>query len=281
MDLQIKGQKYLNSNWYQSIKIKNIQRNLDKGLIEVKRKDGVVNTMPLSMPKFMDTIKNLSEIEKIKEVIEYFARNNTIFSLTEGNGVHFLSTSDRTLDIEMGFSSENQDYIKKSISKLIYNYLDTRLKLIEGCQPCSFEIIGDERQSYYQVFEDLDSSNRTAWLYLLWKPDTENLYDFGKLQDFEKKFIENFVLEKIYEQGKKAIIQDNWELGKEDYWRMKKNSLNVHNYLISCGEITFHFHKISVKDLSDLTRKINAYNENLEKEESWQLKLDLGGKHYE
>lgn len=283
MDLQIKGQKYLNSNWYQNIKIKSIQRNLDKGLIEVKPKKRLANnTIPLSMPKFMDTIKNLSEIEKIKEVIEYFARNNTICKLTEENGVHFLSTSNRTLDVEMGFSRENQDYIKKSISKLIYNYLDSRLRFLEKCQSCSFEIIGDEYQSYYKMHEDLDGSNKTAWLYLLWEPDTKNLYDFGKLRDFEKKFIENFVLEKICEQGKFAIIQDNWGKGDNaDYWRMAKNSLNVHNYIISCGEVTFHFHKISVKDLSDLTRKINAYNENLEKEESRQLKLELGGMKYE
>lgn len=283
MDLQIKGQKYLNSNWYQSIKIKSIRRNLDKGLIEVKRKDGVIiNTMPLSMPKFMETIKNLSEIEKIKEVIEYFARNNTICELVEENGIHFLSTSGRTLDVEMGFNRENQNYIGKSISKLIYNYLDSRLEFLEGCQPCSFEIIGDEHQSFYEMYEDLDGSNKTIWLHLLWEHDTENLYDFGKLRDFEKKFIENFVLEKIFEQGKQAVIQDNWGKGDNvDFWRMAKNSLNVHHYLISCGDITFHFHKISVKDLCDLTQIINAYNENLEKQESMQLKLDLGGKHYE
>lgn len=289
MALKIKGQKHLNSNWYQSIRIKSINRDLSKGLIDVKIKNRVanennitINLVPTSTPKFMDTIKHLieiDEIEQIKEILEYFERNNTICKLIEGNGVHFFSTSGRWLDVEMLFNSKDHKYLRKSISKLLSNYLNSRLRFFEGCQACSFNIVGNEEQSFYETYEDLDGSNETAWLHLLCKHNNENLSDFGKLQDFEKKFIEDFVLEKVYKQGEVAIIQDNWRRGnEEDDWRMKINSLNVHDYIISCGNVTFHFDRIATENLNDLTKKINAYNETFIKQENMQLKLDLGGK---
>lgn len=286
MSLKIKGQKHLNSNWYQSIRIKSINQDLSKGLIDVKIKNRFANEnnttidlVPTSTPKFMDTIKDLNEIEQIKEILEYYERNNTICKLIEENGVHFLSTSGRWLDVEMGFTSENKEYLRKSISELLFNYLDSRLRFFDGCQACSFNIVGNEEQSFYETYEDLDGSNETVWLHLLCEHNPENLSDFGKLSDFEKKFIEDFVLEKTYMQKKVAIIQDNWRRGiEEDDWCMKTNSLNVHDYIISCGDVTFHFARIATKDLNDLTKKINAYNETFIKQENMQLKLDLGGK---
>lgn len=287
MELQIKGQKYLNANWYQSIKIKSIKRNLDRGLIEVKIKKRVANenevtisTMSTSTPKFMDTIKDLSEIEKVKEVLEYFERNNRIYKMIEGNGVHFFSTSDRCLDLEMGFHEKDKAYIDRPIRKLIYNYLDSRLQFLDSCRSFSYEIVGIEGQGAYGMYEDLEGSNETVWLYLM--SDKEELYDFGKLRNFEKQFIENFVLEKIREQGVSAIVEDYWRLGKEEDRRnMKINSLNVHVYSIFCGDIVFHFHRMAKEDLRDLTHKVIEYNENLEQQENMQLKLDLGGMKYE
>lgn len=283
MELQIKGQKYLNGNRYQRIRMRNINQELEKGMIDVQVKNKVkpensvtISSMPTSTPKFMDTIKDLSEIEKIEEILEYFARNNTIDKMVEENGIHFFSNGGRQLDIEMGFKVENKVCLENAVKKLIYNYLDSRLQFLDSCQDCSFEIVGNNVQSFYEAYEDLDGSNETVWLYLM--SDKEELYDFGKLRNFEKSFIENFVLEKIREQGVPAIVEDYWRLGKEEDRRnMKINSLNVHVYSIFCGDIVFHFHRMAVEDLRDLTHKVIEYNENLEQQESMQLKLDLGG----
>lgn len=274
MDLHIKGQKHLNSNRYQSIMIKSIKRNINKGLIDVRTNKAYSDTLVLSPPKFMDTIKDLTEIEKVKEIIEYFSRNNIICRMVEKNGVHVFSTSDRQLDIEMGFSSENQLFIRKTISGLIYNYLDNRLRFLEDYYSCkTFHIIGDSEQSGYEVYEDLGGSNETMWIHLL------SEHNSSVLRDFEKKFLEDFIIERICKQGRTATIEDNWCVAKkEEYPYADANTLNIHNYAIFCGDIAFRFYNITINDLKDLTKKVQEYNENYREQEVMQLKLDLGGK---
>lgn len=89
--MKINGLKHLNSNFYDSIMFRDCGIELK---VDVKNKD-VVETIKTT-PSFFDSIKDLSDKEKVSVIVKYFLRNNQISCLNDRDYVerykgHFLS----------------------------------------------------------------------------------------------------------------------------------------------------------------------------------------------
>lgn len=80
MELKIKGQQYLNANHYKRIRIRNINRDLERLQIDViNPKSDMENSLEMwsmktNVEPFMKQIENLTEVEKIVAVVDYYLR---------------------------------------------------------------------------------------------------------------------------------------------------------------------------------------------------------------
>lgn len=137
--MKFNGLKYLNSNWYDYIMIRNLY--LDETKIDIKCNDKIDN-ITIS-PIFYDNIKKLSDKDKINEIIRYYLRNNKIHSLEdnailnyyEGNFIAIEGTRNLYLQLkEDSIDNEIKKEIKEKYIKDRYEYIfNNNFKNIEIC----------------------------------------------------------------------------------------------------------------------------------------------------
>ncbi|MBQ3021144.1 MAG: hypothetical protein IJD92_02830 [Bacilli bacterium] len=125
--MKINGLKHLNNNWYDSIMIRNTDSNETK--INIKNKDNINSIYNSS---FSDSIKYLSEKDKINEIIRYYLRNNKIYSINDKtkleyyDGYFIAIEGTRNLYLQLKDNSIDKEVLEEIKEKYIsdrYEYL--------------------------------------------------------------------------------------------------------------------------------------------------------------
>lgn len=187
--MKINGLKHLNSNFYDSIMIR------DRGLelkVDVKNDNGV-DTIKIS-PSFYDGIRDLSDKEKISEIVRYYLRNNNVESLCdkfylERYKGHFLRVGGtRNLFLQLSIDNVEKGLVKEIINKYI---VDRYKFLIDNQDVKNIEIYyGENSPSYKRYVDDFNYNSENIISIRLMS--REHI-----LSSFEEKFIDRFIKEKV------------------------------------------------------------------------------------
>ena len=185
--MKFDGKKHIDTSMYQNIKI--TDRN---GEVEVKaepdKKFKNVQPDKISRPSLTDKIKDLPDEEKVKEIVEYFLRNNTIYKIKqENNVITVYGTSERKLRLSLSY--KYSDLIKLIISK----YAEDRVKQISEIDICKVKFhINPIITSYCIVEEEtkLDEYENVLHINLLKQSN-------GEVIKFDSEFIDNYINEFI------------------------------------------------------------------------------------
>lgn len=179
--MKINGLKHLNSNFYDSIMIR------DRGLelkVDVKNDNGV-DTIKIS-PSFYDGLRDLSDKEKVSEIVRYFLRNNKIKYLDDRCYVlrykgHFLKVGgSRDLFLQLSSDNVEKGLVKEIINKYV---VDRNEFLFKNQDIRNIEIFYGGNCPSYKVKEDIL---------------TIRLMSEGrKLCAFERNFLDWFIKQKI------------------------------------------------------------------------------------
>lgn len=178
--MKISSLKHLNSNWYNTIMIRNL--NSCETKVDVKCYDKIQTTK--SNYTFYNHIKNLNDKDKIKEIIRYYLRNNKIYSLEDdaiikhydGNFIAIEGTRNLYLQLSEGsLDKEILDEIKEK-------YIRDRYEFLFNNTFKNIEIRLYNNISSYYVYEE--NNEKILSIHLLAK---------GKeLLSFEKDFLDQF-----------------------------------------------------------------------------------------
>lgn len=252
--MKVNGIKYLNSNLYDKI----IIRRLEEGIkIDIKGKSKI-NTIKTSTI-FYDEIKNLSDKEKISEIVEYFLRNNKIQhledrkKLTHYNGKFTVIGGPRELLMQI-----KKEDIDNNILKLLKEkYIKDREEFLIKHNDIELICIGESfYKSSYQMIEN-DFYREVPYININLKQCR------GKLEDFEYDFFMKFIEEKINNSEKIICVSPKEKAIIE---------LRAGEVYLKCDECTIclsHELYLRIQHL--------IYNHNLLFEETKKLQLTFEG----
>lgn len=185
--MKFDGKKHIDTGMYENIKI--TDRN---GEVEVKAEPDkqFKNFYPdkISRPSLTDKIKDLPDEEKVKEIVEYFLRNNTIYKIKqENNVITVYGISERKLRLSL--SHKYLDLIKLIVSK----YTIDRVKQISEINTRKVKFNLDSTTTSYCIVEEKNKSGEyenVLHINLLKQPNEEVI-------KFDSEFIDNYINEFI------------------------------------------------------------------------------------
>ena len=127
--MDIKNRKYLDANTYDSI---SICKNINVSQVRNDWANGGTGAPVEHVGnRYTQELKNLTDEEKVNEIIRHFSRNNTIYEIT--NEVHssvmytvIKALGDRSLRI-----SENHSLSKEIIDEIYFKYYIDRGKIVD------------------------------------------------------------------------------------------------------------------------------------------------------
>ena len=189
------GKKHLNSNWYKKISL--IRRD-DDIEVKVKGNDLLKKAEPLktSTPYITDTIKDLEDIEALKEIVAYFLRNNTICELDQENDYLIIrSTSNRELVLKI---EHNREIANMVIEKYLYDLdrfvslTDAKIVNIIGPHFVNLGNISTKTSSYGNFINE----NGEKEIYITY------MSQIGKIIKYDEKFIDNYIKKEIKEASR-------------------------------------------------------------------------------
>jgi len=262
METKIVGQKHLDSNLYERIIIGNKQKDKNTILITAKtEKYKNVETIKTTSKTFMESIKDIREEYKLEEIVDYFLRNNIIYTVKEDNGIMALSTSGRKLHCKAYFKKDDYQIVRKLNNLIIEKYKNDRLLFLEANKEVKNYRITTSANiiAYNQPGDFVELS-----LLSLRQQDKS-----WELAEFEEKFLKEFIYEKIVEENEYATIK----------YRECYNSYFGEIFLspcfkIYCGELEFYLYDFSRKLERELGIMIMNYNYSREENLKRQLKLE-------
>ena len=181
--MKFDGKKHIDTGMYENIKI--TDRN---GEVEVKAEPDkqFKNFYPdkISRPSLTDKIKDLPDEEKVKEVVEYFLRNNTIYKIKqENNVITVYGISERKLRLSL--SHKYSDLIKLIVSK----YAEDRVKQISEINTCKVKFYLNYEITSYFVVEKKNKLNQYENVLYINLLTNSN----GKVINFDSEFIDNYI----------------------------------------------------------------------------------------
>lgn len=248
MSVKINGLKKLDANFYEKIVIKDSEQGF---LVNVSGNLTKLDTVHVG-DKVSSRLKDISDEEKIKEIIEYYLdynKINTINVSRSSDEILIKSLEGKTLIIQS--SSPFTDNIKKSLfdkynkDRCDYCYSSKNVKVI--CLDVSWE------SSSYEMI--LDEKSNKGNLCLTLKTGINGLVSS------ETKFLLEFILNKISECNEKIEIISVFDL---DY----KNGVFGEWYSLLCGNFEIYFSKR--KDLLWIFELVDEYNKKINND-----KLDI------
>ena len=253
--MKLEGKKYLDKNNYNRIIMDLLN---DEYSVKVKcSKD--YSTIKSDTP-FSDELKNLTDSEKIVEIVEYFLRNNKVVGLAEVGIPHYkgrysiaYTSPDKFLAVKLP-DNELGKTIGRRIVKKYYN---------------------DRKE--YCLNNDITNISCASSIIRGLSYGDNRIYLSGKFQELEEneyQFLKWLILEKLDYEHEARI---DWLKVDSDI----RDVSYIEPYLI-CGDnvkILIHYEHI----LRSVAKIIDGYNNELRKEKEKQLVLkgwNTYGKYY-
>lgn len=181
--MKFNGLKHLNSNWYDYIMIRNL--NIDEIKVNIKN-ELKIDTLK-NKKTFYDTIKHLSEKEKIKEIIRYYLRNNKIYCLNDKcqlshyNGYFTVIEGERNLYLQL----KEKTIDKEILDEIIKKYITDRYEYLFNNDFGKIDIGCSYKESSYYI--DIYRNEVEKVLNINLKENNK------KLLSFEENFIMNYI----------------------------------------------------------------------------------------
>lgn len=255
-NVKINGVKHLDQYDFHKIIIRQNSKNSDF-LVSVKGLDKKFPTLPTGV-KFSKSLKEMNSIEKINAIIDRFLDYNTITRVADNK---YISHYDGKFNIISGLKDLNlrlyDPELKPVAKKIVYKYRNDRMRFCEEnseINRVSF-YTADESTSYEKEITNYGESIK---FYIF----TRN----GKIPDFEKEFLEEFISEKLYAQDEPAYF-------KEQYIYSITQDANIFlGTYLNCGNFSMKIN--STKLVPIITKIIDKYNLNREKNKIMQLKME-------
>lgn len=251
MGIVLNGKKKLDSNDYQAI----IIRKLEKGyIVNVQKKRNPSNTEQQTI-KFSSSLKGLTDDKQIVEIIEYFLRNNKINRLEDYGLMHCYEGS-------FSLVKSNKSTLALQIPKNINN-CDIAKKILDKYRSDRWEYLYQNSDvSKYEIYTSSYSSYSS---YELTKKETEKEKHIKlNVNSLDTKFLEEFFKEKLNEIGEYASVD-------QDYVFSKDTGYVILGTYLSCGNLRI---KLDKKNIPMTEKIVNEYNKELESYKEKQLKLE-------
>lgn len=187
------GKKHLNSNWYKKIVLKKEENFLKVTATEDER---LKNAVPLktSTPYITETIDDLTDIEKIKELVSYFLRNNVICEINQENSyLSVKSTSNRELVLKLALKLEDN---REILNMIVKKYVLDRDKFINSTTAKTIRIVGPHwrdakiitKISSYGICKD-EFGKKEAFVTYMCQGD--------KIIKYDQEFIDNYLNDQL------------------------------------------------------------------------------------
>lgn len=257
MSVKIQGLKYLDSNWYEHIII---EQNLGVSsyAIKVKDKNSEIDKIIVTMPEKLSTrIQNLSDEEKVQEIVNYYLENNTIMCLRNQEILPYYQRLFTMVKSKNSYLAFKLYCDKKILYDCVDKYNSDRNSFLETHKDVlHYEVWTTENESSYQQY--CLKEQRIIRLHLLKKN--------GNLWEYDKRFLRQFVLNKLKQQGVPAeIIKPSFCFkGMEVY-------IDGQPRLI-CGNLVINLSEGLLRHT--IQKVVDEYNESLEKTKVLQLKME-------
>lgn len=261
--MKINGLKHLNSNWYNSIMIRN--KNFSDIQIDIKASN-VPETIK-TKPSFYEKIKSLNEKEKINEIIRYFLNYNKIKSLDnnkylENYKKEFIAvTGSRELYLRIDKNKVDKEITQEIIKKYI---LDRNEFISNNINEKNIEIFfGDNETSYDIYTEDFYYKNEPVLSLRLMNEER-------RLYQFEEDFLISFINLKISNVDEEIKYKYANGLPQKIYFNgidaMRFGDYN--GTYITCSKFII---KLDTKLLNKIIPMINEHNNKIKHMKKLQL----------
>jgi hypothetical protein len=243
----------LDNDSYEKIIIVEDKLNTSYNLEIIEKETYLGKQLPLESDKFSKSISNLSETEKVKQIINYFLNNNKIIAL-DNTGI--IDGYNRLFNIIQGESTLLALRLycdKKILSDCALKYSSDRNKFLRSKKEIKdFDLGTSDNETSYQA--ENYYGHQIIKLNLLKKD--------GNLWWIDENFLKSWILEKLIEQSVEANYYSRFELD---------------GYVIDIAKITCGDINIYLKDkllYQKLVPILDEYNKTIGKQKILQLKME-------
>lgn len=185
--MKVKGLKNLNSNWYDSIMIRNLYSFDTK--MDIKSKDKI-KTIKVG-DSFYDGIKNLEDKDKIGEIVKYYLRNNEINNIKDKEKLDYYEGYFQSIigsrDLYLQLREGSLD--KEIFDEIVKKYQKDRLDYLYNNKFKNIEIYLSSNEMYYYTYNDSRCFGEVGEEVLSIALKTKD----GKMLPFEEKFYNEFI----------------------------------------------------------------------------------------
>ena len=237
MKFRMTGQKQINSNTYDVIRIKCYGNDYYEVIATYKEKtDGIP---VINIKKEME---DLSADEKLLYLINYYLKGNTISYLSMNKDIVVSSNQNKTLNIK-GCSELNKETHDKVYKSIMYKFINDRNMILDNIDMFdTIEVKLDSKATAYGI------ENKTVKLSL------------NEISDIDIDFLEELIDMLLDENNTYKIINTKW------------NEFKMAN---SCFEIEFNDKKLVFTNYDSELKSIvidmiNKIIEDRKKEISWK-----------
>lgn len=250
MEFTEKDLKCLDDKSYKKIVI--IEEDVNKSYrVDITEKDErVPKQIPIGLNK---------PSEKIKQIIYYFLNNNTITSISKHQIIDDYGRLFDVISSEEALLALRLFCDKKILSDCADKYIMDRKQFLDDRKDViKYDVNLSNYSSNYKEKNLKTNEEKVIQLSLITKD--------GNIWDKDKKFFENWILEKLHEQGSVAKYIDLLEYSQEQ----KGYVFDIPRLI--CGNVTIY---LNDKLLQGLAKKIvREYNNLLEPEKILKLQME-------
>lgn len=256
--MDIKNRKYLDANTYDSI---SICKNINVSQVRNDWANGETCKVPVEHVgnRFTQEIKNLTDEEKVNEIIRYFLRNNTIYEVINECHSSIMYTVIKALGDRSLRISERHTLSKETLDEIYFKYYIDRGKIIDTSS-CDNYIFGVSSWCSCEKMIPRDyffmipcTMHNQECMDICFKDDE------GDISDIDKRFFNQIISDLIGEDGYK--ITDCYT----DYYVI---------YRKDGRKIQIFFFNSAIKYMKDVMKNYVKDMKEENKEKSLQKKME-------